>query len=62
MDALVQVFYQLSISTAGLLNYSSKKRKNDQLQKILFIVPIGLVACGLLSGLIIFMYVGHYCY
>lgn len=28
----------------------------------MYIVPIGILVCGLLSGMIIFMYVGHYCY
>lgn len=62
LDALVQVFYQLSIASAGVINYSSKKPKNESFMSILYIVPLGLIICGLLSGLIIFMYVGHFCF
>lgn len=62
LDALVQVFFQLSTASAGVINYSSKKPKNESFISILYIVPIGLIVCGLLSGLIIFMYVGHFCF
>lgn len=62
MDALVQVFYQMSIASAGVMNYSGKKPKNEPFMSILYIIPIGLLICGVLSGLIIFMYVGHFCF
>jgi len=62
LDAVVQAFYQLSIASAGIMNYSSKKPKNESFMSILLIVPLGLIFCGILSGLIIFMYVGHFCF
>lgn len=62
VEAMVQVFYQLSIGSGGMVYYASKKPKTEKFLSILYIVPLGLLICGILSGLIVFMYVGHFCH
>jgi SNF family Na+-dependent transporter len=62
IEALIQVFFQLAVASGGVICYGSKKPRNEPFLSILYIVPIGLIVCGLLSGLVVFMYVGHFCH
>lgn len=62
VDALVQVFYQTTVASGGVVCYGSRKPKNEPFLSILYIVPLGLILCGVLSGLVVFMYVGHFCH
>lgn len=60
MDATVQVFFQISIASAGLINFASLKQKKSPFMSIIYLVPISITICGLLCGAVIFMYVGHF--
>lgn len=61
IDATTQVFYQLSIGMGCIINLSCQKARRDDILKSVVIVPIGLVLCGLLSALTIFIYLSHFC-
>ena len=61
VDATVQVFFQFSIASAGLINFASLKRKTESFTSILYLIPLSLILCGFLCGCVIFMYVGHFC-
>lgn len=59
-DAAIQVFYQLSVASAGIINFASLKKKTEQFEDIIYIMPLGLMLCGLMSGMAIFIYLGYY--
>lgn len=61
IDATTQVFYQLTIGVGTIVNLSTQKARRDNIFKSVLIVPIGLVLCGLLSALTIFIYLSHFC-
>jgi SNF family Na+-dependent transporter len=61
IDATTQVFYQLSIGMGTIINISSQKARRDDIIKSVILVPAGLVLCGILSALTIFIYLSHFC-
>lgn len=61
IDATTQVFYQLSIGMGTIINLSCQKARRDDIFRSVLIVPLGLVLCGLLSALTIFIYLSHFC-
>jgi len=61
IDATTQVFYQLSLGNGTILNIATAKARREDLLKSVLIVPLGLVLCGLLSALTIFIYLSHFC-
>lgn len=61
IDATTQVFYQLTIGVGTIVNISTQKARRDDIFKSVLIVPIGLVVCGLLSAMTIFIYLSHFC-
>ena len=61
IDATTQVFYQLSLGNGTILNIATAKARREDLLKSVILVPIGLVLCGLLSALTIFIYLSHFC-
>lgn len=61
IDATTQVFYQLAIGVGCMINLSAQKPRRDDITKSIIVVPIGLVLCGLLSALTIFIYLSHFC-
>lgn len=61
IDATTQVFYQLTIGVGTIVNLSTQKARRDDIFKSVLIVPIGLVVCGLLSAMTIFIYLSHFC-
>lgn len=61
IDATTQVFYQLTIGVGTIVNLSTQKARRDNILKSVLIVPLGLVLCGLLSALTIFIYLSHFC-
>jgi SNF family Na+-dependent transporter len=61
IDATVQVFYQMSIGTGNIINISTAKPRREDILKSVILVPIGLVICGLLSAMTIFIYLSHFC-
>jgi solute carrier family 6 (neurotransmitter transporter, noradrenalin) member 2 len=61
IDATTQVFYQLSLGNGTILNIATAKARREDLLKSVILVPLGLVLCGLLSALTIFIYLSHFC-
>lgn len=61
IDATTQVFYQLSIGMGTIINISSQKARRDDIVRSVILVPAGLVLCGILSALTIFIYLSHFC-
>lgn len=61
IDAIVQVFYQLSVAVAGIMNFSSLKPKKEKHLLGVYIIPLSILICGMLCALNIFMYLGHFC-
>ena len=60
IDAVVQVFYQMTVACSGIINLSSLKPKKQSYLEGVYIIPISLVVCGVLCSLNIFMYLGHF--
>lgn len=61
IDAVVQVFYQMTVAVGGILNFSSLKPKKEKHLMGVYIIPLSIAICGMLSALNIFMYLGHFC-
>ena len=61
IDAIVQVFFQMTIACSGIVNLSSLKPKKERFLEGIYLIPLSLVLCGLLCALNIFMYLGHFC-
>ncbi len=61
IDATTQVFYQLTIGVGTMVNLSTQKARRDDIFKSVLMVPLGLILCGLLSALTIFIYLSHFC-
>jgi len=61
IDASTQVFYQLSIGIGTIINLSTAKARREDIMHSVLVVPAGLVLCGLLSALTIFIYLSHFC-
>ena len=60
IDAIVQVFYQMTVACSGIINLSSLKPKKQNYIEGIYIIPASLVVCGVLCALNIFMYLGHF--
>lgn len=61
IDAIVQVFFQMTVACSGIINLSSLKPKREKFLLGIYIIPISLVVCGMLCAVNIFMYLGHFC-
>ena len=62
IDAIVQVFYQMTVACSGIINLSSLKPKTEKFMLGIYIIPISIIVCGMMCALNIFMYLGHFCY
>jgi SNF family Na+-dependent transporter len=61
-DAMVQVFYQMGIGMGTLVCISSMNpRRSNMIHGVIY-VPLGLIVCGLLSAITIFIYLSHFCF
>lgn len=60
-DAMVQVFYQMGVGVGALVCISSMNPRRQDLMKGIIFVPLGLITCGLLSAVTIFVYLSHFC-
>jgi SNF family Na+-dependent transporter len=61
IEATTQVFYQMSIGIGLIVNLATAKAKREDIMKSVIIVPLGLILCGLLSAMTIFIYLSHFC-
>jgi SNF family Na+-dependent transporter len=61
IDAIVQVFYQMSVGVAGIINFSSLKPKKEKHLLGVYLIPLSITFCGMLCALNIFMFLGHFC-
>ena len=61
IDATTQVFYQLTLGIGTMVNISTAKARREDIWSSVFIVPLGLILCGMLSALTIFIYLSHFC-
>ena len=61
IDAVVQVFFQMTVACSGIINLSSLKPKKESFLIGIYIIPISLVICGMLCSINIFAYLGHFC-
>lgn len=61
IDAVVQVFYQMTVACSGIINLSSLKPKKESFMLGIYLIPVSLVVCGMMCALNIFMYLGHFC-
>jgi SNF family Na+-dependent transporter len=60
-DAMVQVFYQMGVGMGTLACLSSMSPRRDNIMKNIIYVPLGIIVCGLLSAVTIFVYLSHFC-
>lgn len=44
-----------------IINLSTQKARREDIVKTILIVPAGIILCGLLSALTIFIYLSHFC-
>lgn len=61
IDAVVQVFFQMTVACSGIINLSSLKPKKERFMIGIYLIPISLVFCGMLCAINIFAYLGHFC-
>lgn len=61
IDAIVQVFYQMTVAISGIINLSSMKPKKENFMIGIYIIPLSITLCGLLCAMNIFVYLGHFC-
>ena len=61
IDATTQVFYQLTLGIGTMVNLSTAKARREDIWQSVIVVPCGLVLCGILSALTIFIYLSHFC-
>lgn len=61
IDAIVQVFYQLTIAVGGIMSLSSMKPKREKHLLGIYLIPLSIVVCGMISAFNVFMYLGHFC-
>ena len=61
LDAIVQSLFQLTLADAGVIHFSSMKKKNEKMLMGVFLVPTAGALCGMLCSINIFMYLGHFC-
>jgi SNF family Na+-dependent transporter len=60
LEAIVQVFYQLTLACSGIIHLSSMKPKNQSFLKGLYMILGSVIFCGILCALNIFVYLGHF--
>ena len=60
IDAIVQVFFQVSIAISGIVNLSSMKPRREKFMLGIYLIPFSVVLCGMLCALIVFIYLGHF--
>ena len=60
-DAMVQVFYQIGIGMGTLISIASMNPRRSNIIYGVIYVPIGLIICGLLSAITVFVYLSHFC-
>lgn len=61
-EAVIQVFYQLTLACSGIVHLSSMKTKTQPFVNGLYIILISVFACGILCATNIFIYLGHFSY
>lgn len=62
IDATVQAFYQLSVGIGTLYSIASMKPRREEFQRSILFVPAGILLCGLLSAMTVFIYLSHFCW
>lgn len=59
-EAIIQVFYQLTLACSGIIHMSSMKPKTQPFLSGLYWILLSVLACGLLCAGNIFIYLGHF--
>lgn len=59
-EAIIQVFYQLTLACSGIVHMSSMKTKTQPFVNGLYLILISVLSCGLLCASNIFIYLGHF--
>lgn len=59
-EAIIQVFYQLTLACSGIVHMSSMKPKSQPFLNGLYFILISVLVCGLLCATNIFLYLGHF--
>ena len=44
-----------------MVNIATAKARREDIWQSVYMVPLGLVLCGILSALTIFIYLSHFC-
>ena len=57
---MVQVFYQVSLGYGTTISLASMKPKREKFRNGIMMVPLGVIVCGLLSAMTIFVYLSHF--
>jgi solute carrier family 6 amino acid transporter-like protein 5/7/9/14 len=60
LEAIIQVFYQLTLACSGIVHMSSMKPKNQPFVSGLYWILLSVLVCGMLCALNIFIYLGHF--
>lgn len=59
-EAIIQVFYQLTLACSGIVHMSSMRPKTQPFVNGLYLILIAVLVCGLLCASNIFIYLGHF--
>ena len=60
VDALTQVFFQISIGYGTIISLSAMKPRRENFLFGIMMVPVGVILCGMLSAMTIFVYLAHF--
>lgn len=60
IEAITQVFYQLTLACSGIIHMSSMKNKTQPFLSGLYWILLSVLLCGLLCAANIFIYLGHF--
>ncbi len=59
-EAIIQVFYQLTLACSGIIHMSSMRSKTQPFVNGLYLILLSVLVCGLLCAANIFIYLGHF--